>query len=165
VDKICRGNSVEKEFRDMTGKTPLHFAVSKDLYDVVEKLLDQKCDPQTVANSGNTLLHTATINCNINMVKLLFQWGVKLDHRNNDQRTAIDIARKRKNRAPDIAGRRKYHEIETAIESEDHRRNNHGLKRDRSTIEGTEEHEASKRPRVETETQEDASDSDDDSIF
>jgi hypothetical protein len=36
-----------------------------------------------------------------------------------------------------------------ALRAEEIRRRDHGFKRDRSTIEGTEEHEAAKRPRVE----------------
>jgi len=51
----------------------------------------------------------------------------------------------------DIATARGHHHIADAIRAEEIRRRDHGFKRDRSTIEGTEEHEAAKRPRVEEE--------------
>jgi len=49
----------------------------------------------------------------------------------------------------DVAIRNGHHHIADAIRAEEIRRRDHGFKRDRSTIEGTEEHEAAKRPRVE----------------
>jgi len=58
-----------------------------------------------------------------------------------------------------------HHHIADAIRAEEIRRRDHGFKRDRSTIEGTEEHEAAKRPRVEEEAaakQEEESEGDDD---
>jgi len=69
----------------------------------------------------------------------------------------------------DAATRMCYHHIADAIRAEELRRRDHGFKRDRSTIEGTEEHAASKRPRAEREAEEaaaaaavDESDDDDD---
>ena len=49
-----------------------------------------------------------------------------------------------------------------AIRAEEIRRRDHGFKRDRSTIEGTEKNEASKRPRAEEQVAAEAVDESDD---
>ena len=82
--------------------------------------------------------------------------GVKLDARTNTGETPADIATRSGHQA-----------FADAIRAEEIRRRDHGFKRDRSTIEGTEEHEAAKRPRVEEvakqeEEEVDESDDDDD---
>ena len=85
------------------------------------------------------------------------RWGANLHARTIDGHLPIDVAITR--------GR---HAIADAIRAEEIRRRDHGFKRDRSTIPGTEEYEAAKRPRVEEEKQQegveamDGSDDDDD---
>jgi len=77
------------------------------------------------------------------VVQLLLRWGVKLDVRDRIGHTPADLAT--------LMG---HDDIADAIRAEELRRRDHGFKRDRSTIEGTEEHAASKRPRAEREAEE-----------
>jgi len=123
--------------------------------DVAEYLLDQGCDRDLASNSGRTALHFAAHNGHIAVAQVLFRYGAKLDARDNQGRTPADIA---------IA--QGHHAFADAICAEEIRRRDHGFKRDRSTIEGTEEHEAAKRPRVEeaavAESEGDDDDDDDD---
>jgi len=69
--------------------------------------------------------------------------GAKLDARTNDGETPADLATSRG-----------HHAFADAVRAEEIRRRDHGFKRDRSTIEGTEEHEAAQRPRAEREAEE-----------
>ena len=62
----------------------------------------------------------------------------------------------------DTATRRGNHAFADAIRVEEIRRRDHGFKRDRSTIPGTEEYEAAKRPRVEAQEGADLVDESDD---
>ena len=54
----------------------------------------------------------------------------------------------------DVATHFGHQAFADAVRDEEHRRRNHGFKRDRSTIEGTEEFAAAKRPRAEREAEE-----------
>jgi len=123
--------------------------------DVAEYLLDQGCDRDHVDDHGDTALHFAAQRGYLAVAQLLFRYGAKLDYLNNAGQTPSDIATARG-----------HHAFAAAIRAEEIRRRDHGFKRDRSTIEGTEEHEAAKRPRVEEEVKQqeavDESDDDDD---
>jgi len=105
-----------------------------------------------------TALHYAAHRGDIHVAQLLFRYGAKLDIMDNHGRTPADLATEYG-----------HHHIADAIRAEEIRRRDHGFKRDRSTIPGTEEHEAAKRPRAEREAAEaaaaaaaDESDDDDD---
>jgi ankyrin repeat protein len=125
--------------------------------DVVEYLLDEGADVDHADDDGFTALHFAAQVGRLDVAEVLFRSGAKLDARTNDGRTPADIATANG-----------HHAFADAIRAEEIRRRDHGFKRDRSTIEGTEEHEAAKRPRVEEEQQQqqeeevDESDDDDD---
>jgi len=111
---------------------------------MAEYLLEQGCDINHAnINGGNTPLHIAALNNHLEVVQLLLRWGAKIDVRNNDGHTPADLATQHGHDA-----------IADAIRAEEIRRRDHGFKRDRSTIEGTEEHAASKRPRAEREVEE-----------
>ena len=118
--------------------TPLMVACHEGHMDVAEYLLDQGCDRDHVAEDGYTALHCAAQENRLEVAQLLFRYGAKLDIRDKYGYTPADLA---------IA--HGHHNIADAIRAEEIRRRDHGFKRDRSTIEGTEEHEAAKRPRVE----------------
>ena len=62
----------------------------------------------------------------------------------------------------DVATQYRRPTIADAIRAEEIRRRDHGFKRDRSAIPGTEKYEAAKRPRVERQQEEAADESDDD---
>jgi len=106
--------------------------------DVAEYLLDKGCDRDLTDNDGWTALHWAAAYNHLYVAQVLFRYGAKLDARTNRGETPADVAT-----------RRGHHHIADAIRAEEIRRRDHGFKRDRSTIAGTEEHEAAKRPRVE----------------
>jgi len=125
---------------------------------LAEYLLEQGYDVDHANSNGYTTLHWAASRNHLEVVQLLLRFGAKLDLRNVDRRTPADLAT--------IRG---HHDVANAIRAEEIRRRDHGFKRDRSTIEGTEEHAASKRPRAEREAEEaaaaaaaDESDDDDD---
>jgi len=90
-----------------------------------------------------TVLHYAARDGKLHIAQLLLRYGAKLDIKDYDGRTPADIAI-----------RNGHHDIADAIRAEEIRRRDHGFKRDRSTIPGTEEHEAAKRPRAEREAAE-----------
>jgi len=76
---------------------------------------------------------------------VLLRWGADLNARTNGRRGAYHEA----SELPiDMATRRGHHNVADAIRAEEIRRRDHGFKRDPSTIPGTEEYEASRRPRV-----------------
>jgi ankyrin repeat protein len=142
------------------GARPLIHAVKRGTTTpaVVEYLLEQGCDVDSVDNLGYTALHWAAFFNRLEIAQLLFRYGAKLDARNNDGETPADLATAHG-----------HHDFATALRAEEIRRRDHGFKRDPSTIEGTEERAASKRPRAEREAEEaaaaaalDESDDDDD---
>ena len=109
--------------------------------DIAEYLLDVRhVDVDRADYFGRTGLHDAARNGHLHVAQLLFRYGAKLDLKDIDGRTPADIATANG-----------HHDIADAIRAEEIRRRDHGFKRDRSTIEGTEEHEAAKRPRAERE--------------
>jgi len=141
------------------GWTPLMVASADGRVVVVEYLLEQGCELDTASVSGWTALHAVALSGVLEVAQLLLRFGAQIDVRDEDGDTPFDVATQ--------FG---HHDIANAIRAEELRRRDHGFKRDRSTIEGTEEHEASKRPRAEQEAEEaaaaaaapDESDDDDD---
>jgi ankyrin repeat protein len=147
--------------QDHVGFTPLMAACKRGCVAIVECLLKKGCDIECTDCRGFTALHY-TADCTdpysysdlVEVAQLLFQYGAQLNTRSTNGRTAADIALTHGFRA-----------FKAAVDAEEIRRRDHGFKRDRSTIEGTEEHEAAKRPRVEAVEEvaaEEADESDDD---
>jgi hypothetical protein len=129
-------HGADKEGDTFSGWTALITACVRGQLEVAEYLLEQGCDIEHASNDGMTpLLHAADRNQEA-IAQLLYRYGAKLDVRD-----------KRGNTAVDFATRRGCHDFADAFRAEETRRRDHGLKRDPSTIKGTEEHEASKRPR------------------
>ena len=99
--------------------------------------------------------HYAAQEGRLDVADVLFRYGAKLDALTEDGETPADIATANGHLA-----------FADAVRAEEIRRRDHGFKRDRSTIEGTEEHEAAKRPRVDEEAKQaeevDVDESDDD---
>ena len=130
---------VNKEQTDNEACTPLMKACYGGHVHIVKYLLDQGCDRDHADNHGWTPLHSAAFNGHMDVAQLLFNYGVKLDARNTGGYLPTDLATNRG-----------HHDFPDAVRAEEIRRRDHGFKRDRSTIPGTEEYEEAKRPRVET---------------
>jgi ankyrin repeat protein len=82
-------NEVEKQ----RGHTPLSLATVKNLKNTVKAILDNKGDPNHVVEpSGNTPLHYAVQNSNLEIVKLLIAAGANINVINNDNTTPISMA-------------------------------------------------------------------------
>jgi len=124
--------------------SPLSLASARGYVALAEYLLEQGCDVDKANDTrGWTALHWAALNNRLEIVQLLMRFGANLDVRTRGGQTAADLATQYG-----------HHDIANAIRAEEIRRRDHGFKRDPSTIEGTEEHAASKRPRAEREAEE-----------
>jgi ankyrin repeat protein len=146
---VQKGAAKDKASRG--GTTPLMAACCHGHMAVATILLDNGCNGDLVDNRGRTALHWAAARGDVEVAQVLFRHGVKLDVRDNHGRTPADLATE--------LG---HHAVTDALRAEEIRRRDHGFKRDPSTIEGTEEHEAAKRPRVEEEAESEGDDDDDD---
>ena len=83
------------------GFTPLHSAVATDAgavdVEIVRLLLDKGADPNANAQSGSTPLHTVAFTGDRASLELLVKHGADRAIKNNDGKTAADIARERGN--------------------------------------------------------------------
>jgi ankyrin repeat protein len=81
------------------GFTPLHSAVATDAgsvdVEIVRLLLDKGGDPNAQAQSGSTPLHTVGFTGDRESLDLLLKHGADRAIKNNDGKTAADIARER----------------------------------------------------------------------
>ena len=157
IVKYFVGLGHDKELCPSRGWTPLITACYNRHLSVAEYLLDEGCDRDSANNAGMTALHFAAAGGCLDVAQLLFRYGAKLDVRDINGRTPADIATHYGH--PDIAD---------AICIEEIRRRDHGFKRDRSTIPGTEEYVAATQPRIDGQQRQeeegvlDESDDDDD---
>ena len=155
VVQLLVDHGANKEAANNIGLTPLIIASMKAYLTIAEYLLDNGCDRDNTGlnEKGFTALHHAT-NCgHLEIALLLMRYGARIDIRDNGgflpAENAVLLNR---------------HAIGDAIRAEEIRRHDHGFKRDRSTISGTEEYEAARRPRVElvVEAADESDDDDDD---
>lgn len=83
--------------KDKKSNTPLHQAVKFNNKTVTELLINNDADFNSVNNNGETPLHIACFNGNIDLVTLLIE---KTDHttKNSNNKTALDIAKEKGNK-------------------------------------------------------------------
>jgi ankyrin repeat protein len=83
------------------GFTPLHSAVATDAgnvdIEIVRMLLDKGADPNAKSQSGSTPLHTVAFTGDRASLDLLLKHGADPAIKNNDRKTAADVAREREN--------------------------------------------------------------------
>src|SRR5437867_11833423 len=83
------------------GFTPLHSAVATEAgpvdIEIVRMVLEKGADPNAKSQSGSTSLHTVAFTGDRGSLDLLVKHGADPAVRNNDGKTAADIARERGN--------------------------------------------------------------------
>ncbi len=79
--------------RGVLGDTPLHVAAIWGDVTVGKLLLDAGADPNVRGEYGNTPLHNAVSQRNYAFAKLLVERGASKEVRNDDELTAVDLAR------------------------------------------------------------------------
>jgi ankyrin repeat protein len=90
-------NEPEKE-GSVTGNTPLTLATQKNMRNTVKALLDNNADPDwVVSKDGNTALHFAVRNSNIDIIDKLLNKNASLRVINKDNLTPLSLALKTSN--------------------------------------------------------------------
>ena len=86
-------------FVDNYGNTPLHIAAQQGHIKIIEVLIKAggKAAINVVNYNGDTPLHAAVKAGNLEMVKAFIKNGAIVDVRNNDGKTALDVARQYEN--------------------------------------------------------------------
>lgn len=83
-----------REFKDFKGTSPLHAAAAWGRKSIIEYALSHKINFNVNSSSGNTPLHTAVWERQIEIVKLISERGTSLDVKNNKGETAFDLAKR-----------------------------------------------------------------------
>jgi ankyrin repeat protein len=92
ITLIAAGISVN-EIEKAKGHSPLSLATMKNLRNTVKAILDNQGDPNhAVESTGNTPLHHAIMNSNIDIVKMLINREANVNVINNDNMTPIALA-------------------------------------------------------------------------
>uniref|UniRef100_A0A914CEB3 Uncharacterized protein n=1 Tax=Acrobeloides nanus TaxID=290746 RepID=A0A914CEB3_9BILA len=113
--KASRTDSLEHEYVEISFKTnyhgrmyfgeyPLAYAASINQYDCYKILRSNKADPNLKDTNGNTVLHMIVIHDRLEMLKLAYNTGAKLNIANMQNLTPLTLAAK-------MAKRRMFEEI------------------------------------------------------
>ena len=81
---------------DRKGDTPLHIASNRGHVRVVTELLEAGADKAHRSKYGAFPLRAAAFNGHVEVSKLLLQWGCDVHQKTDDNRTALDAAKKEK---------------------------------------------------------------------
>uniref|UniRef100_A0A7E4VGL2 Ion_trans domain-containing protein n=1 Tax=Panagrellus redivivus TaxID=6233 RepID=A0A7E4VGL2_PANRE len=103
--KQGRTDSLEHEYVDLPAKTsyegrmyfgeyPLSFAACANQKDCYRLLIAKKANPNQKDTNGNTVLHMTVIHENLEMLKLAYDTGAKLQVMNNENLTPLTLAAK-----------------------------------------------------------------------
>jgi len=79
--------------KDSVGWTALHYATFYDRIEVMKLLLEFEVEIDATDKWEETPLMKTVKSKNVNAVKLLLQRDARLDFKNNDEKTALDIAK------------------------------------------------------------------------
>lgn len=71
---------------------PLHFASLSGAHHNAKVLLAEGASPSQRDGNGNTPMHLAVVNKNLNLVRLLDEFGADARVTNNSEQSAIDVA-------------------------------------------------------------------------
>jgi hypothetical protein len=90
----CVGNRMSVNGLDKAGSTPLHWAAHGGHIECVKRLLDvHNCEVNVLNKLGDTPLHSAAWRGHADVVELLLERGARTDLKNNDSKTALDLAK------------------------------------------------------------------------
>ena len=84
--------------RDKDGWTPLHHAAARNQLETAKAILAGGADPMTLSELGGTPLHEAAASGGAEIVRLLLEHKVDPKVKSKEGVTALDLARKYKNR-------------------------------------------------------------------
>ena len=88
--------SVEREKKNKLGQTLLHVAVKNKSYKIVKYLIENGSNIQSKDIKNNSILHTAVIGGDINIIQLILKKNPNMSITNNNKETPFDIAKKMK---------------------------------------------------------------------
>ena len=93
IDFDCVGR-IDMGDKNFENHTPLSLAASKNMIHSFKILLDKGANPNfKIAQTGDSILHSAVKKGNLEMVKLLLDTNkIKLEEKNKENKTALDLA-------------------------------------------------------------------------
>jgi len=102
VKEILKSKNNRINDQDQYGFTPLFFSLMYSKYDnkfeIIKALLDGGADVNIQTIMGNTILHSAVFIGKIEYVKMIVEKGVDINIKNNNKKTALDIACEKDNK-------------------------------------------------------------------
>lgn len=91
--RFLEENGIEILRTNTNGESELVIAVKKANKEIIDYLLDRGANVNKVDNKGNSILIEAIKNkCNISIIITLLKHGAQLDHKTDDQKTALLLA-------------------------------------------------------------------------
>ncbi|XP_042911828.1 uncharacterized protein [Parasteatoda tepidariorum] len=97
VTKLLIKRGADIEAKSVHGETPLHYAVNRDKYEVVEILIKNGANMNAGSSRGYTPLHTAVMNEKYEVVELLIKEGADVEANNSYDVTPLFVAGSKKN--------------------------------------------------------------------
>ncbi|VDN03065.1 unnamed protein product [Thelazia callipaeda] len=92
ITDMLMKNGCHSNFRNKDGMSALHVAAKMSAYDVMEVLINCGVNISELNSRGQTILHIAAEKGDFDLCKRLLNYGLPTDLRDNDQKTAADVA-------------------------------------------------------------------------
>ena len=89
---LCFPDLVNLNYKDEKGCTALHYACNEGKLKIVEKLLDENCDPNIKNNEKETPLHLASKKGYFDICKILIENGAVLNSYNSEKNSPLHYA-------------------------------------------------------------------------